>query len=89
MAVDVLTETIIDRPRDEVARYAGDPSNAPEWYVNIKSVEWKSEPRVVVGAKMAFVEHFIGRRIIHVRDRRLRIRRPCRRARAGARCAAD
>jgi uncharacterized protein YndB with AHSA1/START domain len=63
VAVDVLTETVIDRPRDEVARYAGDPTNAPEWYVNIKTIAWESEPRVEVGARMAFVAHFLGKRI--------------------------
>jgi hypothetical protein len=30
MAVDVLTEVVIDRPVREVVEYAGDPSNAPE-----------------------------------------------------------
>ncbi len=65
MAVDVLTETIVDRPRDEVARYASDPNHAPEWYVNIKSIEWRSEPRVEVGARMAFVAQFLGKRIAY------------------------
>lgn len=32
MAVDVLTEIVIDRPLAEVADYVADPSNAPEWY---------------------------------------------------------
>jgi len=33
MSVDVVTETVIDRPRAEVAAFAGDPDNAPTWYV--------------------------------------------------------
>ncbi|GAA2824281.1 hypothetical protein GCM10010522_47480 [Kribbella solani] len=45
-----------------VAAYAGDPSNAPEWYANIESVVWQSEPPVVVGSRMDFVAHFLGRR---------------------------
>lgn len=63
MAVDVLTETTIDRPLSVVAAYAGDPSNAPEWYVNIESVEWKSPPPVHVGSRVAFVARFMGRRL--------------------------
>jgi hypothetical protein len=42
--VDVLTEIAIDRWREQVAAFAGDPSKAPEWYFNIRSVEWKTEP---------------------------------------------
>jgi uncharacterized membrane protein len=61
--VNVLTEIVIDRPRDEVAGYAGDPANAPHWYANIKSVEWKTPPPVGVGSRMAFVASFLGRRL--------------------------
>ena len=65
MAVDVLTETVINRPPAQVADYAGDPSNAPEWYVNIKSVEWKTEPPMRIGSKLAFVAQFLGRRLAY------------------------
>jgi uncharacterized protein YndB with AHSA1/START domain len=65
MAVDVLTEIVIDRPPDRVAAFAGDPSNAPEWYVNIKAVEWKSEPPVRVGSRVAFVAQFLGKRLAY------------------------
>jgi hypothetical protein len=44
VTVDVLTETLIDCPVDAVAAFAGDPSNAPRWYVHIDSVEWLSPP---------------------------------------------
>jgi uncharacterized membrane protein len=63
--VDVVTETVIRRPRDEVAGYAGDPGNAPEWYANIGSVEWRTAPPVAVGSRMDFVATFLGRRLAY------------------------
>ena len=65
MKVDVLVETIIERPPAEVAGYAGDPTHAPQWYVNIRSVEWRTEPPLSVGSRMDFVAHFLGRRIAY------------------------
>ena len=65
MAVDVLTEATIGRPVGEVASYVADPSNAPEWYRNIESVEWKTDPPIRVGSRMAFVARFLGRRLAY------------------------
>jgi uncharacterized membrane protein len=65
MAVDVLTEIVIDRPVPVVAEYAGDPSNAPEWYQNIESIEWRTDPPVAIGSRMDFVAHFLGRRLAY------------------------
>ena len=65
MSVDVLTEIVVARPRSQVAHFAANPDNAPAWYVNIKSAEWKSERAVRVGAKVAFVAQFLGRRMAY------------------------
>jgi uncharacterized membrane protein len=65
MAVDVQSEIVIGRPCDQVAAYAADPSRAPDWYVNISSVEWLTDPPVRVGSRMAFVARFLGRRLAY------------------------
>ena len=65
VAVDVLTAIMIDRPCAEVAAYAADPSHAPEWYANIQSVRWQTDPPVRVGSRMDFVARFLGRRLAY------------------------
>ncbi|MEV6487790.1 SRPBCC family protein, partial [Actinoplanes sp. NPDC051633] len=59
------TEIVINRPCAEVAGYAADPAHAPDWYVNIASVEWLTPPPVRVGSRLAFVARFLGRRLAY------------------------
>ena len=61
--VDVQTEITIECPIERVAGYAADPSNAPQWYVNIESADWKTEPPPQVGSRVEFVARFLGRRL--------------------------
>ena len=63
MPVDVTSEILIERPPGIVSVYVSDPANAPSWHANIRSAEWKSEPRVHVGARVAFVAEFLGRKL--------------------------
>jgi hypothetical protein len=63
MKVEVETQTIIERPRSEVAAFAGDPSHAQHWYSNIESIEWRTPPPMRVGSQVAFVARFLGRRL--------------------------
>ena len=65
MPVDVVTETDIARARSEVAAFVADPDNAPRWYANIRSVEWRSEPPLRLGSRIAFVAEFLGRRLAY------------------------
>ena len=65
MNVDVSTEIVINRPPEVVARYASDPDHVPDWYANIKSVEWRTQKPLIVGSRIAFVANFLGRRMAY------------------------
>jgi hypothetical protein len=59
--VDVSTSVRIERPVDVVAAYAGDPSNATEWYANIGEVRWETPPPLALDSRLGFVARFLGR----------------------------
>jgi uncharacterized membrane protein len=65
MAVDVVTDVVIERPCPVVAAYAADPTHAPQWYTNIESVQWLTDPPVHVGSRMDFVARLLGRRLAY------------------------
>ena len=65
MSVDVQTEIEIQRPRSEVAGYAGDPEKACEWYENIETSEWQTPPPLSIGSRMKFSARFMGRSLAY------------------------
>jgi len=64
--VDIATEIIIHASIQEVTAFATDPDNAPQWYVNIKSVEWKTAKPLQQGSRIAFNAKFLGRELSYV-----------------------
>ena len=66
MTVDVGATIVVDRPIDEVATFAGDPSNAPRWYRRISSAEWQTDPPISLGSRIAFRARFMGRDLDYV-----------------------
>ena len=61
--VNVQTEILIRRPRAEVAEYASDPDNAPQWYVNIDRSQRLTSGPVAVGSRVAFIARFLGKEL--------------------------
>lgn len=64
--VDVFTEITINCPLHTLSEYAGNPDNAPEWYVNIDSAEWQTPKPLTLGTKVAFKAQFLGKTLSYV-----------------------
>ncbi len=65
MPVDVLVETTIARAPAVVSAFAGDPTQAPQWYANIRTVTWQTPPPAAVGSRMEFEARFLGRQLVY------------------------
>ena len=61
--MDVQVDQLIDRPREEVARYAMAPENETSWIGGIKESRMVTDPPVRVGTEVARVASFLGKRI--------------------------
>jgi uncharacterized membrane protein len=64
--VDVVTKITINCPISQVSEYGANPDNAPEWYINIDSAEWRTPKPRILGSQIAFKAKFLGRELDYV-----------------------
>jgi uncharacterized membrane protein len=68
MSTDVTVETIVDRPRAEVARYAMDWRNDRDWIGALSDVRLVSGEPFGVGSQVERIGSFLGKRIEYVNE---------------------
>jgi hypothetical protein len=59
--VAVTTDIIINLPKEKVAEFAANPDNVPQWYINIRSVQWQTPRPLKTGSQLLFSGRFLGR----------------------------
>jgi uncharacterized membrane protein len=65
---DVVLETVVERPRADVAAYVTDWRNDPSWIGALRDVRLETEGPLGVGSRVARVASFLGRRIEYVNE---------------------
>src|SRR5215210_4019258 len=68
MALDVQVETVVARPREDVAAYVFDWRNDTEWIGGISEARLLGDGRLGVGSRVARVAKFLGKRIEYVNE---------------------
>ena len=68
MSTDVQVETVVARPRADVAAYATDWRNDPEWIRALSGVRLVTESPFGVGTQVERVASFLGKRIEYVNE---------------------
>jgi uncharacterized membrane protein len=66
MSVDVTVETVINKPREQVAAFVMDPGNDKKWVSGLQDVRLLTPPPVGVGARVERITAVMGRRVEYV-----------------------
>ncbi len=68
MSIDVNAETLIDRPKEDVARFAMNAENDPIWIGGISEANVLTDPPMAKGTQVERLARFLGRRILYVNE---------------------
>jgi uncharacterized protein YndB with AHSA1/START domain len=68
MPIDVMAESTIARPREEVAAFAMEAENDTRWIGGIRRARRLTAGLTAVGTRVERVAHFMGRRVEYVME---------------------